>query len=165
MTLEYIRNDYRNHEYTRKRIRKLSLSTIAKIVQTRALDGTAPRDVERMNDVLGDSIPSIEFKFEAGNRISDIRQELNNDRPCIAWINVVNLPDELWHGIVITGYDPVRNTLSYNNPDALTPHIGYSEMEIGRFNERWDNRGMLVKVIIGKRIQRKIPSFLGDSQS
>lgn len=145
MVLEYARREHGT------KIPRLKISTIARIVKT-TLDGTAPKDVENMNEHLARSVPSVEFKTEFLCRFPELRAELDAERPVIVWINCVDPPDTVWHAVVVTGFDPETNKVFYNDPDSTTQ----KEEDVGVFNRKWGVQGRLVKVLIGRKQQRHI---------
>lgn len=146
MVLEYARKKYG------KEIPRLSIKTIARVVGT-TIDGTAPKDVENMNERLSKAVPSVEFKTEFLSRFPEIVKELNDEEnPVIAWINCVEPPDTVWHAVVVTGFDPETNTIFYNDPEGSVK----KKEEVGIFINKWGVSGRLVKVLIGKKLQRHI---------
>lgn len=149
MVLEYVREKHG------KKIPRLSIKMIARVVKTK-IEGTAPKDVENMNDYLSKAQPSVEFKTVFLSRFPEIIKELEEEEnPVIAWINCVEPPDMVWHAVVVTGFDPSTNTVSFNDPDGATK----KEEEVGKFIKKWGVQARLVKVLIGKKQQRHISEW------
>ena len=148
MVVEYVRREHGT------KIPRLKISTIARIVKT-TIDGTAPKDVENMNEALARSVPSVEFKTQFLGRFPEIVRELNEKRPVIVWINCVDPPDTVWHAIVVTGFDPEHNKIFYNEPDGAIEN----EEEVGIFINKMGVQGKMVKVLIGKIIDRHIDEW------
>jgi len=146
MVLEYVRKKHG------KKIPRLSIKTIARVVKT-TIDGTAPKDVENMNDYLSKVVPSVEFKTEFLSRFPEVRKELEDkENPVIAWINCVEPPDMVWHAVVVTGFDPRTNTVFFNDPDGSIE----KKEDVGKFIKKWGVQARLVKVLIGRKQQRHI---------
>lgn len=154
MVLEYIREKHG------EKIPRLSIKTIARVVRT-TIDGTTPKDVENMNEALRRAEPSVEFKAKFLSRFPEITKELNEERPVIVWINVVEPPDTVLHAVVITGFDPETNTVFFNDPDG---GVEKTE-EVGVFIKKWGVHARLVKVLIGRKQQRHIDEWATKTDS
>lgn len=154
MVLEYVRQEHG------KKIPRLSIKTISRVVKT-TIDGTAPKDVENMNDALRRARPSVEFETEFLGRFPEIRKELDEGRPVIVWINCVEPPDMVWHAVVVTGFDPETNTVFYNDPDGKVK----KKEEVGVFIKKWGVQARLVKVLIGRKQQRYINEWVTTTNS
>jgi len=154
MVLEFVREKHG------KKIPRLSIKRIARVVKTEK-DGTAPKDVENMNDALEKAKPSVEFKTEFLSRFPEIVKELDEERPVIVWINCVEPPDIVWHAVVVTGFDPETNTVLFNDPQGAVK----KEEEVGRFVKKWGMQARLVKVLIGKKQQRHIDAWTTKANS
>lgn len=73
MILEYLRKNHGDG------IPRVSISKISRIVKTMK-EGTIPKDVEKMNDVLCKGNPVVEFKAMLLGRFSVISQELADNK-------------------------------------------------------------------------------------
>ena len=136
----------------------LEINDIAEIVETKA-DGTLFEDVRNLNTDLTvlRTIPSLEFDVVLKMRsLSEIEEEINNNRPVIA---VVELSDDIRrfkHAILITGLDKGENLIYYNDP-----MFGEMQEEIGSFMSRWERLDrLLIKIKIGKREQRLLDEYV-----
>lgn len=154
MVLEYVRE-----KHGKTRIPRLSIKRIANVVKT-TVDGTAPRDVENMNEALSGAVPSVEFEAKFLSRFPEVIEELNGERPVIVWINVVEPPDIVLHAVVITGFDPETNKVFFNDPDGAVEKTE----EVGIFVRKWGDYARLVKVLIGRKQQRHINEWTTRAQ-
>lgn len=94
----------------------LSIRTIAKITKTNR-DGTAPKAAENVNILLRKAKPPIGFRYREGVKFPEIRNEIDEERPVIALINMVELPRRIWHAVVIVDFDPDNNLVYYDDPE------------------------------------------------
>lgn len=154
MVLEYVRKKHG------RKIPRLSIKTIARVTKT-AIDGTAPKDVERLNEILSRAEPSVEFQARFLGRFPEVIKELDEESPVIAWINVVEPPDVVLHAVVITGFDSETNIVFFNDPYDKTE----KKEEIGVFIKKWGVYARLVKVLIGKKQQRYINEWATKTNS
>lgn len=153
MILEFLRQDYGDA------IPRLKISSIARIVKTQ-WDGTAPKNVERMNSYFEAKL-CINFKAKAMNRFPDIEKELNEGKPVIVWLNVAKQPeDTLWHAVVVNGFDPNNNSLSYNDPWNATE----KNEEVGKFINKWGTEAKMVKLLISTNEQSYLGAWLKETQ-
>ena len=98
--------------------RRLQLSTIAKAVRAHRDAGTAPGDIELINNALLDSFPEIQMVDRKGGTFQIIRHEIDEGRPVIAWIVMAeDEGDILYHSVVVNGYDDDLTTLYYVDPE------------------------------------------------
>ena len=137
------------------KIGRISLKRIAKAINAN-IDGTAFDDIENINELLENSNPLMEFKIKMPGNFTEIRNELDEGRPVIAWINIAEPPDEVWHSVVIKGYDIQRNIIIY-----MDPQFGEREEAIGTFLKKMEPYNLIVKLVIGSRVQRRLPELWG----
>lgn len=153
MILEFLRKKYGDS------IPRLSIKTISKIVDTQ-IDGTIPKNVERINSYLCNGNPNVEFKSYILGDFKIIKKEiLENKLPVIVWINSAEPPDKVWHTVVVTGFDPETNIVTYNDPlDRNEKHE-----EVGVFSSKWGFESRMVKVKVFKTKQRQIPEWTSNN--
>jgi len=136
----------------------LDIDDIAKIIETRA-DGTLLENVRNLNTNLTvlRAIPSLEFDVDLKmHSLSEIEEEINNNRPVIAWVELSEGIHRCAHAIVITGLDRDEALIYYNDP-----MFGQKQEEIGAFMSRWERADrLLIKVKIGKREQRLLEEYV-----
>lgn len=150
MVLEYVR--LRNGPD----VSSPSISRIAEAIRTE-VDGTPPRQIENVNNLLQKSKPSVEFKTVFMGRFQYIRKELLERRfPVIVLINVADLPDIVKHAIVLTHFDEETNEIFYVDPED---HNTEKHMEAGVFNNKWGIQAIMVRVAVGEREQRHMPEY------
>ena len=134
----------------------LDISDIAKIIETRA-DGTLIENVRNLNTNLTvlRAIPSLEFDVGLKmHSLSEIEEEIKNNRPVIAWVELSEGIRRYAHAIVITDLD--RNLIYYNDP-----MFGEMQEDIGAFMSKWERLDrLLIKVKIGKREQRLLDEYV-----
>ncbi len=137
---------------------KLDIDDIAEIIETRA-DGTLPENVRNLNTDLTvlRVIPSLEFDVDLRMyTISKIEEEINNNRPVIAWVELSEGIHRCAHAVVVTGLDRDKDLIYYNDP-----MFGEMQEEIGAFVSRWEREDrLLIKVKIGKREQRLLDEYV-----
>lgn len=129
--------------------KRLRLGKIAAILGTHYLAGTPPGAIERINQELGESIPRIQFKSQIGGRFDEIREEIDEGRPVIAWIDIASVEeDTIRHAVVVTGYDPEKKEIYYVDPEMMVENHEKT-VEMGDFiDNKLGVRGHLVKLII-----------------
>jgi len=153
MVLEYLRTKHGDS------IPRLPIKRISKIVNLQ-IDGTIPKDVEKINAFLCRGNPVVEFKASFLARFPKVKKELiENENPVIVWINAVEPPDEVWHAVVVTGFDPDTNMVTYNDPYDKRER----DEEVGKFSSRWGVEGRMVKVNVFKTQQRQMPEWASDN--
>ena len=134
--------------------RRLSISKIAKVLGTHRFSGTPPGAIEKINSLLSESIPRIQFKSQLSGRFEDIKREIDEGKPVIAWINISpNEEDIIMHAVVVVGYDEEKKEIYYVDPE-MTAENHEKRIEIGDFiDNKLGVRGHLVKLIITERGQ------------
>lgn len=136
----------------------LDIDDIAKVIETRA-DGTLLENVRNLNTNLTilQAIPSLEFDVELKmHSLSEIEEEIDNNRPVIAWVELSEGTRRCAHAVVIVGLDRDKDLIYYNDP-----MLGEKEEEIGAFMSRWESVDrLLIKVKIGKREQRLLDEYV-----
>jgi hypothetical protein len=96
--------------------KKWSINKIAKTLGTDEW-GTVPGNVEFINNILGKSRPKIHFQRQISGRYNEVTAEIEGLRPIIAWIDPRKIgDDEVWHVVVINGYDPDQRKIYYVDP-------------------------------------------------
>jgi len=136
----------------------LDINDIAKIIETRA-DGTLPENVRKLNTNLSvlRAIPSLEFDVDLRmHSLSEIEEEINSNRPVVAWVELSEGIHRCAHAIVITDLDREQHLIYYSDP-----MFGEKQEEIGTFMSRWESVDrLLIKVKIGKREQRLLDEYV-----
>jgi len=129
--------------------KRLRIGKIAEELGAHYLAGTPPGGIERVNLLLADSIPNIQFKSQLSGRFEDLKKEIDEGRPVIAWIEIVGKDgDTIRHAVVINGYDPEKKEIYYVDPE-MTAENHEKTAEIGDFiDNKLGVRGHLVKLII-----------------
>jgi len=131
---------------------KLRVRTIAKTTGTHRDIGTIPGNIERINEKLKDSFPQIQFLDTIGGEFMDIAEEIDNDRPVIAWLVIAkDEGDTLFHSVVINGYAEDRTRILYVDPELTEEHC-QREAEVGDFiSNKLTSEGHLVKITLTTR--------------
>lgn len=108
------------------------------------------------------AIPSLEFDVDLKmHSLSEIEEEINNNRPIIAWVELLEGIHRYTHAIVITGLDRDKDLIYYNDP-----FFGETQEEIGAFMSRWERADrLLIKVKIGKREQRLLDEYVRKEEN
>ena len=129
--------------------KKLRVRTIAKITGTHRDIGTILGNIERINEQLKDSFPQIQFLDTIGGEFMDIAEEIDNDRPVIAWLVIAkDEGDTLFHSVVINGYAEDRTRILYVDPELTEEHC-QREAEVGDFiSNKLTSEGQLVKITV-----------------
>jgi hypothetical protein len=134
----------------------LDIDDISEIIETRT-DGTLIENIRNLNTNLAvlRVIPSLEFDVDLKmHRLSEIEEEINNNRPVIAWVELSEGIHRCAHAIVIT--DLNKDVIYYNDPI-----FGEMQEGIGTFMSRWERLDrLLIKVKIGKREQRLLDEYV-----
>lgn len=146
--------DYSVKHFNIKSSKVLSVKTIAKVTRT-LKEGTAPEDCERVNELLRRARPPIKFETKYVQDFPDILAELKEEKPVIAWINMKDPPDQLWHAVVVKGFEPSTHTVFYDNP-AETEENKTSSMTSSKFMKKWGWQAQMVKVLISSKGQSLI---------
>lgn len=137
-------------------IPEFDVSEISEILKTDEL-GTSLENIKNLNknDRILTAIPSIEFVNRHGCKFDEIRTELANNRPVIAWISPSEVFTGLAHSIVITGVDESKLLVYLNDP-----LLGKKVERLANFSSLWDKADRVpIKVQIGLRTQRKLDEF------
>jgi hypothetical protein len=137
--------------------RKIRLGTIAKTIGATPVMGTTLGSVEFINSRLDESHPPMKFKRQLSGTYDEIKTEIDEDRPVIAWIDKRQIvDDEVWHSVVINGYDEDLRRIYYCDP-ALSEEYWQKESESGDFiMNKLSPQGHLVKLIIGGKGQQTL---------
>jgi hypothetical protein len=146
-------------EYARKQLKvNCPILSIKKIAKTTGInrEGVVPKDAEKINDLLRRSKPPIKFQTVDMANFDEITEELKEERPVIVFINVLDLPDILWHAVVVVDFVP--NGIIYHDPDENEDNC-IKKLEIGVFMGKWSWRARLIKLLIEKRQQTYIPDY------
>jgi len=135
----------------------LSLKTIANTSKTHPMGGTVRENIELINTLLTDSVPQIQFQTLLSARLDDIKQELDDKRPVIAWINIApSVLDTVMHAVVITDYDPVNFEIKYIDPEMTEEHHTM-KVSIGKFlDEKLGVEGRIIKLNISSIGQKDL---------
>lgn len=84
----------------------MDVANISEAIKTSADDGgTTFENIKHINEKLKKTRPSIEFVADFGHNFEDIKKEIANNRPVIAWITIPSPQGDYNHSIVITGFD------------------------------------------------------------
>lgn len=127
----------------------MTIDEISRKIGTDEL-GTRLENVEKINEELLKTLPSVEFNAELNCGFDEIENEILGGKPVIAWIK---MPHQ--HSVVVTGVDKERLLIYCNDPQ-----IGEREVKMGDFVSAWgENDNVLIKVKIGEKIQRIIPEY------
>ena len=137
--------------------RRLRERTIAKTTGTHPDIGTIPGNIERINESLKDSFPQLQFHDAIGGEFRDITEEIDNDRPVIAWLVVAkDEGDILFHSVVINGYSEDRTRIFYVDPE-LTEEHHQREAEVGDFiSNKLTSEGRLVRLTLTLRGEKDL---------
>lgn len=153
-------------EYARKELgvscQNLSVKRIAKVTKINR-DGVAPKDAERINDLLRRSKPPIKFQTLLMAKFDDIIEELSNKRPVIVMMNCMDPPDELLHAVVVVNYE--LNHISFDGPEVEEEENSIKDLEIGVFMSKWGWKAEMIKLLIGKVQQTTIVDYQLDTEN
>lgn len=132
-----------------------SIERISEIIGTTQL-GTEFNSIEKINFLIEESIPSVEFKTDTSYPSWDsIVNDLKDQKPVITWIechDLLGIP--FTHSIVIDGYS--KNKVFYKDP-----LYGIIEENITSFLTKWDAVDRYtIRVKVGERIERKLTEFI-----
>jgi len=151
--------DYFIKKPNHSNVPNFTIDEIAKIINTRE-DGTLLEDIKKINEnkSILKTDPSLEFEGKYPNRFPDIEEEINANRPVIAWIFMSDNHRGFNHSVVVTGVDTDNGIVFYNDPA-----YGETQMEIGRFISMWEKTDtVLITLKIGQREQRKLVEYVGN---
>jgi len=151
MVLDYIRNRFGGD------VPDLDVSAVAKAIRTSADEGgTTFENIKRINEELIKAMPSLEFIAGSGHKFEEIEEEINAERPIIAWITMSSPQGDFNHSIVITGVDRENLLIYYNDPV-----YGKETIPIGQFMDMWEaSFRILIKTKIGERAQRLLREYI-----
>jgi len=156
MVLEYIRDKFSEG------LPDLHSSIIAKTIKTKSSvdeGGTTFENIELINEKLKKARPSLRFTAVSGQNLNEIRDELGNDRPVIAWVMMPSSQGDYPHSKVITGIDDEEKLQIYCND----PVYEKEEMPIRKFWDMWERAyRILIKVEIGEEKQRSIEEWVNN---
>jgi len=145
-----------------EKIPRLSIRTIRKTVRTQEGRGTTFDDIDRINQRLLPSIPSVKFCPEFPCEWSTVGKENREGRPIIAWLWIPDDRDPqrirgCGHSVVITDLDESLGEVFYNDPLK-----GECKEDTGSFISKWEHEAVnrtLIRVEVGERKQREISEF------
>ncbi|MCL2173192.1 MAG: C39 family peptidase [Candidatus Bathyarchaeota archaeon] len=144
--------DYIKKTYNPKGLNNFSISKIAKITETKPLDGTPLAAVENINQHLTKTRPSIRFIYRQGSKPTDLEKELNQKQlPVIVYINPKeNHNAKIIHAVVIVGYDSATHTIYYDDPLEDNETTAIQKLDIGTFNKCWGYENRWIQITVGK---------------
>jgi ABC-type bacteriocin/lantibiotic exporter with double-glycine peptidase domain len=153
MVLDYVRNNFSEN------CPNFDVTKISKAIKTSADDGgTNFENIKRINEELKKTRPSLEFVADFGHKFEDIKKEIANNRPVIAWIAVPSPQGDFNHSIVITGFDEDKLIIYYNDPV-----YGRESVPTLQFMNMWDGCfRILIKVEIGEKKQRLMEEYVEE---
>ncbi len=119
-------------------------------------DGTPLDGVTDVNKILRGTAHQLEFRWDDFVSFSDIKDELDNGRPVIAWIKP-NRATQISHSIVIkqTSQNDLKIKVNDPDPDEL------SEYDTTLFMKIWENSDrILIRAKVSDRdTQRQIGDY------
>ena len=129
--------------------KRLSLKKIAGIIGAHPVAGTAPGNIELINNDLLESFPEIALIDGKGGSFQTIRREIDAERPLIAWVVIAeDEQDILYHAVVVNGYEEDLTTLYYVDPEMDEENYQLSA-PVGRFiDEMLTVDGHLINMVI-----------------
>jgi hypothetical protein len=133
------------------------LSRIAEILRTHRYGGTVRENIELINLVLSDSVPRISFQSQISARFNDIKNELDECRPVIAWINIAPSDEDIIrHAVVIVGYDIQKNEIYYVDPE-MSEENHIKTVGMGIFlDEKLGVEARIIKLRVSKITQKHL---------
>ena len=143
MVLEYVKNRFSEG------FPDLDIPKISEILKTSAdLGGTTFENIKNINEVFRKTRPSLEFVVGLNHKLEDIKKEISNNRPVIAWVMMPDPNGDYPHSIVITDIDEDKLLIYYNDPV-----YGKENVSIREFMDMWDgNSRVLIRVKIGEKV-------------
>jgi len=137
--------------------KRLRVRTIAKTTGTHPDIGTIPGNIERINESLKDSFPQIQFHDTIGGEFGDIREEIDNGRPVIAWLVIAkDEGDTIFHSVLVNGYSEDRTRILYVDPEQTEEHH-QRHAEVGDFiNNKLTSDGHLVRLSLTLRGEKDL---------
>jgi hypothetical protein len=143
MVLEYVKNRFSEG------FPDLDIPKISEILKTSAdLGGTTFENIKNINEVFRKTRPSLEFVVGLNHKLEDIKKEISNNRPVIAWVMMPDPNGDYPHSIVITDIDEDKLLIYYNDPV-----YGKENVFIREFMDMWDgNSRVLIRIKIGEKV-------------
>jgi ABC-type bacteriocin/lantibiotic exporter with double-glycine peptidase domain len=143
MVLEYVKNKFSEG------FPDLDISKISEVLKTSAdLGGTTFENIKNINEVFRKTRPSLEFIVGLNHKLEDIKKEISNNRPVIAWVMMRDPNGDYPHSIVITDIDEDKLLIYYNDPV-----YGKENISIREFMDMWDgNSRVLIRIRIGEKV-------------
>lgn len=140
----------------------LDVVKIAKTVKTSADEGgTTFENIELINEKLKKARPSLKFVASSGHGFEEIKKELINDHPVIAWIMMPSPQGDFPHSVVITGVDDQKLLIYCNDPV-----YGREKIPTTKFMNMWiKSFRILIKVEIGEEKQRAIDEWIENQEN
>jgi hypothetical protein len=137
--------------------RRMSLSSIARVLRTNKISGTIRENIELINAELEDSVPRIHFYSRVSARFDDIKDEIDSCRPVIAWINIApSKEDTVMHAVVIVGYDLQQNEIFLVDPE-MTQENHEKHMDLGMFlDEKLGVEGRIIILSVSEIGQKHL---------
>lgn len=128
MVLEYVKNRFSGG------FPNLDITKISEVLETSAdVGGTYFENIKNINGEFRKTKPSLEFVPSLNNKIEDIKEELKNDHPVIAWVMMPDPNGDYPHSIVITDIDEDKLLIYYNDPV-----YGKESVSIRQFMDMWN---------------------------
>ena len=137
--------------------KRLSLRKIADALQTHKYGGTVRNNIELINSLLADSVPQIRFQSQVLARFDDIKKEIDEGRPVIAWIDIAPSDEDiLKHAVIVKCYDLQKGEIKFVDPEmTLENHV--KTMKLGVFvDEKLGVEGRITKLIISPIGQKNL---------
>jgi predicted double-glycine peptidase len=143
MVLEYVKNKFSEG------FPNLDIAEISEILKTSAdLSGTTFDNIRNINEAFKKTRPSLEFTPGLNHKFEDIKKEISNNRPVIAWVMMPDPNGDYPHSIVITDIDEDKLLIYYNDPV-----YGKENVSIREFMDMWDgNSRVLIRIKIGEKV-------------
>lgn len=143
MVLEYVRGKFVSG------FPELDIAAISETLKTSAdLGGTTFDNIKNINEEFKKTRPSLEFVPGLNHKLEDIKKEIAEGRPVIAWVMMSDPNGYFPHSIVITYIDEDNLLIYYNDPV-----YGKETVSIREFTEMWDrNSRVLIKIRIGEKV-------------
>jgi hypothetical protein len=130
-----------------------SIEAIGKAIGYEEEDGTPLDHVWHVDRLLVGNKHRLQFEHEEFAHFRDIKNELLNDKPIIAWLKT-NKFDEYSHSVVIKGRTEDDLTLKVNDPDPVTSER--TERQVVDFMKEWENSdNCLIRVTVTETPQQK----------
>lgn len=115
-------------------------------------DGTPLDGVTRVNRILMGNQHQLEFEWIELSDFREIKQEIDNQRPVIAWLKRDKF-DEYSHSVVIKGRTDDDLMLKVNDPD---PSAQKGDWQTSEFMRRWTNSDrILIRAKVTERPQQR----------